>query len=236
MQKFADVKQIGAATMVKCQTSLLALAEVLKKASYDRNAKGSLASAQASVAELLMSFAQFGACSDALSNALTPKPSLAGVLLQVVCGSKPSAKPGLAPKAAATDAAPAVPAAAAAATVAPVAAPAATEAKRKAAAASARDKLAVKRQKKAEADAAFIAPSDDDDESDQGAQSLWGAGTDQEEPTTPEELATSGAWQASKSAPSKRAERLPPAEAAFAPPEHELDESSSDDEEVLPPD
>ena len=221
MQKFADVKQIGAATMVKCQTSLLALAEVLKKASYDRNAKGSLASAQASVAELLKSFAQFGACSDALSNALTPKPS---------------AKPGLAPKAAATDAAPAVPAAAAAATFAPVAAPAATEAKRKAAAASARDKLAVKRQKKAEADAAFIAPSDDDDESDQGAQSLWGAGTDQEEPTTPEELATSGAWQASKSAPSKRAERLPPAEAAFAPPEHELDESSSDDEEVLPPD
>ena len=221
MQKFADVKQIGAATMVKCQTSLLALAEVLKKASYDRNAKGSLASAQASVAELLKSFAQFGACSDALSNALTPKPS---------------AKPGLAPKAAATDAAPAVPAAAAAATVAPVAAPAATEAKRKAAAASARDKLAVKRQKKDEADAAFIAPSDDDDESDQGAQSLWGAGTDQEEPTTPEELATSGAWQASKSAPSKRAERLPPAEAAFAPPEHELDESSSDDEEVLPPD
>ena len=211
MQKFADVKQIGAATMVKCQTSLLALAEVLKKASYDRNAKGSLASAQVSVAELLKSFAQFGACSDALSNALTPKPS---------------AKPGLAPKAAATDAAPAVPAAAAAA----------TEAKRKAAAASARDKLAVKRQKKAEADAAFIAPSDDDDESDQGAQSLWGAGTDQEEPTTPEELATSGAWQASKSAPSKRAERLPPAEAAFAPPEHELDESSSDDEEVLPPD
>ena len=221
MQKFADVKQIGAATMVKCQTSLLALAEVLKKASYDRNAKGSLASAQASVAELLKSFAQFGACSDALSNALTPKPS---------------AKPGLAPKAAATDAAPAVPAAAAAATVAPVAAPAASEAKRKAAAASARDKLAVKRQKKDEADAAFIAPSDDDDESDQGAQSLWGAGTDQEEPTTPEELATSGAWQASKSAPSKRAERLPPAEAAFAPPEHELDESSSDDEEVLPPD
>ena len=221
MQKFADVKQIGAATMVKCQTSLLALAEVLKKASYDRNAKGSLASAQASVAELLKSFAQFGACSDALSNALTPKPS---------------AKPGLAPKAAATDAAPAVPAAAAAATFAPVAAPAATEAKRKAAAASARDKLAVKRQKKDEADAAFIAPSDDDDESDQGAQSLWGAGTDQEEPTTPEELATSGAWQASKSAPSKRAERLPPAEAAFAPPEHELDESSSDDEEVLPPD
>ena len=221
MQKFADVKQIGAATMVKCQTSLLALAEVLKKASYDRNAKGSLASAQASVAELLKSFAQFGACSDALSNALTQKPS---------------AKPGLAPKAAATDAAPAVPAAAAAATVAPVAAPAASEAKRKAAAASARDKLAVKRQKKAEADAAFIAPSDDDDESDQGAQSLWGAGTDQEEPTTPEELATSGAWQASKSAPSKRAERLPPAEAAFAPPEHELDESSSDDEEVLPPD
>jgi len=221
VQKFADVKQIGAATMVKCQTSLLALAEVLKKASYDRNAKGSLASAQASVAELLKSFAQFGACSDALSNALTPKPS---------------AKPGLAPKAAATDAAPAVPAAAAAATVAPVAAPAASEAKRKAAAASARDKLAVKRQKKAEADAAFIAPSDDDDESDQGAQSLWGAGTDQEEPTTPEELATSGAWQASKSAPSKRAERLPPAEAAFAPPEHELDESSSDDEEVLPPD
>ena len=162
MQKFADVKQIGAATMVKCQTSLLALAEVLKKASYDRNAKGSLASAQASVAELLKSFAQFGACSDALSNALTPKPS---------------AKPGLAPKAAATDAAPAVPAAAAAATFAPVAAPAATEAKRKAAAASARDKLAVKRQKKDEADAAFIAPSDDDDESDQGAQSLWGAGT-----------------------------------------------------------
>jgi hypothetical protein len=221
VQKFADVKQIGAATMVKCQTSLLALAEVLKKASYDRNAKGSLASAQASVAELLKSFAQFGACSDALSNALTPKPS---------------AKPGLAPKAAATDAAPAVPAAAAAATVAPVAAPAASEAKRKAAAASARDKLAVKRQKKAEADAAFIAPSDDDDESDQGAQSLWGAGTDQEEPTTPEELATSGAWQASKSAPSKRAERLPPAAAAFAPPEHELDESSSADEEVLPPD
>ena len=160
MQKFADVKQIGAATMVKCQTSLLALAEVLKKASYDRNAKGSLASAQASVAELLKSFAQFGACSDALSNALTPKPS---------------AKPGLGPKAAATDAAPAVPAAAAAATVAPVAAPAATEAKRKAAAASARDKLAAKRQKKDEADAAFIAPSDDDDESDQGAQSLWGA-------------------------------------------------------------
>ena len=207
--------------MVKCQTSLLALAEVLKKASYDRNAKGSLASAQASVAELLKSFAQFGACSDALSNALTPKPS---------------AKPGLAPKAAATDAAPAVPAAAAAATVAPVAAPAATEAKRKAAAASARDKLAAKRQKKDEADAAFIAPSDDDDESDQGAQSLWGAGTDQEEPTTPEELATSGAWQASKSATSKRAERLPQAAADFAPPEHELDESSSDDEEVLPPD
>ena len=222
MQKFADVKQIGAATMVKCQTSLLALAEVLKKASYDRNAKGSLASAQASVAELLKSFAQFGACSDALSNALTPKPS---------------AKPGLAPKAAATDAAPAVPAAAAAATFAPVAAPAATEAKRKAAAASARDKLAVKRQKKDEADAAFIAPSDDDDESDQGAQSLWGAGTDQEEPATEaEELATSGAWQAFKSAPAKRAERLPPAAAAFAPPEHELDESSSDDEEVLPPD
>ena len=62
-------------------------------------------------------------------------------------------------------------------------------------------------------------------------------GTDQEEPATEaEELATSGAWQAFKSAPAKRAERLPPAAAAFAPPEHELDESSSDDEEVLPPD
>lgn len=207
--------------MVKCQTSLLALAEVLKKASCDRNAKASLESAQTSVAELLKSFAQFGACSDALSNALT---------------AKSSAKPGPGPKAAVTDAAPAVPVAPVAAPVAPVAAPAATGSKRKAATASAKVKLAAKLQKKEEDDAAFIANSDDasDDESDQGAGADQGAGTDQEEPAPEaEELAT---MQARNSAPAKRSTRLPPAEAApVAPPEQELDESS-DDEEVLPPD
>ena len=210
VQHFADAASektrpaVGATNMVKCQTALLALAHVLKKATPDKNAKTSLESVRKAVDELLRRCSVFGACRAALSNALTLQQTSqpAGQVAAAGMSSRPKeplAKSDQVTKAAAAG----MPAAA---TGKPSA-----KSKRELATIEAKSKLAVKRAKKAKADARFIKGTDSEESSEDDAEAAV------------EELPT---MQARNSAAAARA----------AVPEQNLDESESEDEEVRAPD
>ena len=194
--------------MVKCQTALLALAHVLKKATPDKNAKTSLESVRKAVDELLRRCSVFGACRAALSNALTLQQTSqpAGQVAAAGMSSRPKeplAKSDQVTKAAAAG----MPAAATRKTSA--------KSKRELATIEAKSKLAVNRAKKAKADASFIKNTDSEESSEDDAEAAV------------EELPISVPVMVSHiSAAATRA----------AVPEQDLDESGSADEEVRAPD
>ena len=201
--------------MVKCQTALLALAHVLKKANPGQNAKASLESVRNAVVELLTRCSAFGACRAALSNALTLQQTSqpAGQVAAAGMSSRPKeplAKSDQVTKAAAAG----MPAAA---TGKPSA-----KSKRELATIEAKSKLAVKRAKKANADARFIKGTDSEESSEDDAE----AAVEEDAEADVEELPVPLPVMVNLLAAAKRA----------AVPEQDLDESGSADEEVRAPD
>ena len=202
--------------MVKCQTALLALAHVLKKATPDKNAKTSLESVRNAVDELLRRCSVFGACRAALSNALTEQQTSqpAGQVAAAGMSSRPKellAKSDQVTKAAA-------------------AGKPSAKSKRELATIEAKSKLAVKRAKKAKADARFIKGTDSEESSEDDAE----AAVEEDAEAAVEEDAEADVEE--RHVPLPVMVNLLAAAKRAAVPEQDLDESGSADEEVRAPD